>query len=75
MNDIELSESNKKILQNKISKAINAIPDKDIQEIFLDYIRNEVDNLYSDDSFEDIIKDPIREILRDIFVEKGLLKK
>jgi len=75
MNNIELSENNKKILQNKISRAINAIPDEHIQEIFLDYIRNEVDNLYSEGCLEDMIKDPVRELLRDIFIEKGLLKK
>jgi hypothetical protein len=75
MENIELSESNKKTLQNKISKAINAIPDEDIQQIFLDYIEREVDNLYSEDTFKDMVEAPIQEVLRNMFVEKGLIKE
>lgn len=75
MNNIELSESNKKTLQNKITKAINAIPDEDIQQIFLDYIEKEVDNLYSEDTFKDMVEAPIQEVLRNMFIEKGLIKE
>lgn len=74
MDNIELSESNKKVLQNKISKAINAIPDEKIQEIFLDYIESEINNLYSEDTFKDMIESPIQEVLRNMFIEKGLIK-
>ena len=74
MCNIELSESNKKVLQNKISKAINAIPDEKIQEIFLDYIESEINNLYSEDTFKDMIESPIQEVLRNMFIEKGLIK-
>jgi len=64
----------KKALNNKIIKAINAIPDEEIQEIFLDYIANEIDNLYSKSNFQDIVEAQLREIIRDMFVEKGLIK-
>lgn len=64
----------KKALNNKIIKAINAIPDEEIQEIFLDYIANEIDNLYSKSNFQDIVEAQLREIIRDMFIEKGLIK-
>jgi hypothetical protein len=71
---INLQDNHKKALNNKITKAINSIPDETIQEIFLDYISNEINNLYSESNFQDIVESQLREIIRDMFIEKGLLK-
>jgi hypothetical protein len=71
---INLQDNHKKALNNKITKAINSIPDETIQEIFLDYISNEIDNLYSESNFQDIVESQLREIIRNMFIEKGLLK-
>jgi len=74
METIALQENHKKAMSNKITKAINSIPDETIQEIFLDYISSEIDSLYSDSSFQDAVESQLREIIRNMFVEKGLLK-
>ena len=74
MDTINLQDNHKKALNNKITKAINSMPDETIQEIFLDYISNEIDNLYSESNFQDIVESQLREIVRDMFIEKGLLK-
>ena len=74
MDTINLQDNHKKALNNKITKAINSIPDETIQEIFLDYISNEIDNLYSESNFQDIVESQLREIIRNMFIEKGLLK-
>jgi hypothetical protein len=75
MDTINLQDNHKKALSSKITKAINSIPDETIQEIFLDYITNEIDNLYSESNFQDIIESQLREIIRNMFIEKGLIKK
>ena len=74
METIALQENHKKAMSNKITKATNSIPDETIQEIFLDYISSEIDSLYSDSSFQDAVESQLREIIRNMFVEKGLLK-
>ena len=74
MDTIKLQDNHKKVMSSKITKAINSIPDETIQEIFLDYISNEIDNLYSESNFQDIVESQLREIVRDMFIEKGLLK-
>jgi len=74
MDTIILQNNHKKAMSSKITKAINSIPDETIQEIFLDYISNEIDNLYSDSSFQDAVESQLREVVRNMFVEKGLLK-
>jgi len=74
MDTIKLQDNHRKALSSKITKAINAIPDETIQEIFLDYIANEIDNLYSESNFQDIVESQLREIIRNMFIEKGLLK-
>jgi len=74
METITLQDNHKKAMSSKITKAINSIPDETIQEIFLDYIANEIDNLYSESNFQDIIESQLREIVRNMFIEKGLLK-
>jgi len=71
---INLQDNHRKNLSSKITKAINSIPDEDIQEMFLDYIENEIDNLYSESSFQDIVESQLREIIRNMFIEKRLLK-
>ena len=74
MDTINLQDNHRKNLSSKITKAINSIPDEDIQEMFLDYIENEIDNLYSESSFQDIVESQLREIIRNMFIEKRLLK-
>ena len=74
METITLQDNHKKAMSSKITKAINSIPDETIQEIFLDYISNEIDNLYSESNFQDVVESQLREIIRDMFIEKGLLK-
>jgi len=74
METIKLQDNHKKAMSSKITKAINAIPDETIQEIFLDYISSEIDNLYSESNFQDIVESQLREMIRDMFIEKGLLK-
>lgn len=51
METINLQDNHKKAMSSKIIKAINSIPDETIQEIFLNYISNEIDNLYSESNF------------------------
>ena len=74
METINLQDNHRKVLNSKITKAINSIPDETIQEIFLDYISNEIDSLYSDSSFQDAVESQLREVVRNMFIEKGLLK-
>ena len=75
MENISFTDIHKKTLNAKITKAINAIPNEEIQEMIMDYIEREIDNLYSDTSnFQDIVESQIREVVRDMFIEKGLLK-
>ena len=74
MDTIYLQDNHRKALSSKITKAINSISDETIQEIFLDYIANEIDNLYSESNFQDIVESQLREIVRNMFIEKGLLK-
>jgi len=71
---ITLQDNHKKALSSKITKAINSIPDEDIQEMFLNYIENEIDNLYSESNFQDVVESQLREVIRNMFIEKGLLK-
>jgi len=74
MDTIKLQDNHKKALSSKVTKAINSIPEEDIQEMFLNYISNEIDNLYSESNFQDIVESQLREIVRNMFIEKGLLK-
>ena len=74
METINLQDNHRKVLNSKITKAINSIPDETIQEIFLDYIASEIDSLYSESNFQDIVESQLREMIRNMFIEKGLLK-
>ena len=76
MDDLISTDKTKELLHRKISKAINSIEDETIQEIFLDYIKNEIENLYCDNSsFDEIINQQIKEVVRNMFIEKGLIKE
>ena len=70
METITLQENHKKALSSKITKAINSIPDETIQEMFLDYIENEIDSLYSESNFQDIVESQLREIVRNMLLKR-----
>ena len=67
---INLQDNHKKALSSKITKAINSIPDEDIQEMFLNYIENEIDSLYSESNFQDIVESQLREIVRNMLLKR-----
>jgi hypothetical protein len=66
-----LTDEHKELINKKIKKAIN---DLDFTDIVEEYVRNELDTLYSEGEVQNDLQQMVTEVIKQHLVKSGLLK-